>query len=102
VEFKPMKKSQSLGLIGAGILATTVAFVPMTSPASAQTSTTTAPNTTTTQRTYDNTANNDDRGLWGLAGLAGLFGLLGKRREDETRRTTMGEDATVYRDPSRR
>ncbi len=98
-----MKKSQSLGLISAGILATSVALIPMTSPASAQTSTTTAPSTTTTQRTYDNTANNDDRGLWGLAGLAGLFGLLGgKRREDETRRTTVGEDAAVYRDPSRR
>lgn len=96
-----MKKSRSLGLIGTGILATSVALIPMTSPASAQTSTTTTPTTTTTERTYD-TTNNDDRGLWGLAGLVGLFGLLGgKRREDDNRRT-MGDDATVYRDPSRR
>lgn len=98
-----MKKSQSIGLIGASILATSVALLPMTSPASAQTSTTTTPSTTTTERTYDNTNNNDDRGLWGLAGLAGLLGLLGgRKRHEEDNRRTMGDDATVYRDPSRR
>jgi MYXO-CTERM domain-containing protein len=96
-----MKKLQSIGLISAGILATSAVLIPMTSPASAQTSTTTTPSTTTTQRTYDNNNNNDDRGLWGLAGLAGLLGLLGKRREEDNRRT-MGNDETVYRDPSRR
>jgi hypothetical protein len=96
-----MKKTRSLGLIGASIIATSVALIPTTSPVSAQTSTTTTPTTTTTERTYD-TTNNDDRGLWGLAGLVGLLGLLGgKRREDDHRRT-MGDDATVYRDPSRR
>jgi hypothetical protein len=97
-----MKKSQSIRLIGAGILATSVALLPMTAPASAQTSTTTTPNTTTTQRTYDTTTNNDDRGLWGLAGLAGLLGLLGGKRRDDEHRRTMDDDATVYRDPSRR
>jgi MYXO-CTERM domain-containing protein len=97
-----MKKSQSIGIIGAGTLAIGVALIPMTSPAVAQTSTTTTPSTTTTERSYENTNNNDDRGLWGLAGLAGLFGLLGGKRREHDNRRTMGEDANVYRDPSRR
>ena len=102
-----MKQSSSIGIIGACILATSVAIVPMTLSASAQTSTTTTTPSTgtssTTQRTYDTTRNQDDRGLWGLLGLTGLFGLLGgKRRHDDNRATTMRNDETVYRDPSRR
>jgi hypothetical protein len=92
-----MKPSSSLALISAGILATVISVVPMTSPAAAQTTTSPGTGTTgTTTTTYEN--NNDDRGLWGLTGLLGLFGLMGRRKEEHT--NTRRDDAPVYRDPS--
>jgi hypothetical protein len=105
MEFRTMKQSSSIGLIGACILATSVAIVPMTLPASAQTTTTPRTGTgsttgVTTERTYEN--NNDDRGLWGLAGLAGLFGLLGSKKRHDDSRSEMRDDTTLHRDPSRR
>lgn len=99
-----MKKSSSLALIAAGILATTVSVVPMTSPATAQvapgTDNTTTPATgdrdTRNTTTYER--NDDKSGLWGLAGLAGLLGFLGRRKEDDT--TVRRGDTPVYRDPN--
>ncbi len=92
-----MKPSSSIAYISAGILATIVSVVPMTSPAAAQTTPATSSQGTTTT-TYDNT--NYDRGLWGLTGLLGLFGLFGRRKEDSNTTTTRRDDAPVYRDPS--
>lgn len=100
-----MKKLSSIALIAAGILATTVSVVPMTSPAAAQvasprTDTTTTP-TTDTQRTNTTTTyqrDDDKSGLWGLAGLAGLLGFLGRRKEDDS--IVRRGDTPVYRDPN--
>jgi hypothetical protein len=90
-----MQKSSTLKLIGAGILATSITFIPMTVPASAQVATPRTSSQDTTTTTYEE--RNDDRGLWGLAGLAGLFGLLGRRKESHS---SNRDDAPVYRDPS--
>ncbi len=97
-----MQKSSLIKFISAGILATSVLIIPMTSPASAQTSGTgtngtTGTTGTTTTTNYDN--NNYNPGLWGLTGLLGLFGLLGRRKE-EAHTTTRRDDTPVYRDPS--
>jgi hypothetical protein len=106
MEFKPMKKLSSLALIAAGILATTVSIVPMTSPAAAQGAprtgaTTTTPATgnqgTSTTTTYER--NDDKSGLWGLAGLVGLFGFLGRRKDEEDTTIRRG-DTPIYRDPN--
>jgi MYXO-CTERM domain-containing protein len=94
-----MKQLSSLGFIVACAITTSVATIPMTSPASAQAQVNTP--RTTTERTYE-TANNDNSGLWGLAGLAGLLGLLGSKRRHDENRTVMRDDEPVYRDPSRR
>jgi hypothetical protein len=96
-----MQQSSLVKFISAGLLATSVLVIPMTAPASAQTSGTRTDGTTgttgiTTTTSYDN---NDDRGLWGLSGLLGLFGLLGRRKE-ENHTTTRRDDAPAYRDPS--
>ena len=98
-----MKKSSSIALISAGILATIVSVVPMTSPATAQTVTGTGTQGTGTERTGTTTTNyernNDNSGLWGLSGLLGLFGLVGRKKEESN---TRRDDAPVYRDPSTR
>jgi MYXO-CTERM domain-containing protein len=100
-----MKKLSSIALIAAGILATTVSIVPMTSPAAAQTapgtgSTTTSPATgdrgTGTMTNYER--NDDKSGLWGLVGLAGLLGFLGRRKDDDS--TVRRGDTPIYRDPN--
>jgi hypothetical protein len=99
MEFKPMKKSSSIAFINAGILATFVSVVPMTSPAAAQVTTpATGSQGTGTTTTYERN-NDDNSGLWGLTGLVGLFGLLGRRKEED-RTTTRRDDTPVYRDPS--
>ncbi len=97
-----MQKSSLIKFISAGILATSVLVIPITSPASAQTSGTGTNGTTgstgsTTTTNYDNKSY--DPGLWGLTGLLGLFGLLGRRKE-EIHTTTRRDDAPAYRDPS--
>ncbi len=96
-----MQKSSLVKFISASILATSVLALPMTAPASAQTSGTGTDGTTGTTGTTTTTSyeNNYDPGLWGLTGLLGLFGLLGRRKE-ETRTTTRRDDAPAYRDPS--
>jgi hypothetical protein len=95
-----MKKSSSLALISANMLATIVSIVPMTAPAAAQVA---APRTdnqgTNTTTTYER--NNDNSGLWGLAGLVGLLGFLGRRKE-EGRTITRRDDMPGYRDPNAR
>ena len=102
-----MQKSSSIAFISAGILAAVVSIVPMTSPATAQTSsgigtqgTGTGAGTTTTTYERSNERNTDNSGLWGLTGLVGLFGLLGRRKVEEDRTTIRRDDAPVYRDPS--
>ena len=93
-----MKPSSSIAFISAGILATIVSVVPMTSPAAAQTTPGTGTQGTgTTTTTYER--NNDNSGLWGLAGLAGLLGFFGRRKEED-RTVTRRDDAPVYRDPT--
>ncbi|MBD1839032.1 WGxxGxxG-CTERM domain-containing protein [Coleofasciculus sp. FACHB-64] len=93
-----MKNSNLSKLMSAGVLAASVALVPMTLPASAQTDTTTSPGTTNTapSQGVDNTNTNTegDRGFdWGwlgLLGLAGLAGLAGRKNHE----------TTAYRDPN--
>jgi LPXTG-motif cell wall-anchored protein len=78
--------------ISAGALTASLAILPLTVSAQAQTNTTdpgvnTAPTTTTTYRED----NNFDWGWLGLLGLLGLAGLAGKNRREEP---------TRYRDPN--
>lgn len=88
-----MNVSKISKFIAAGVLATSVAVVPLNAPASAQTNT--APDTTTNtaprQGVNDTERDNDfDWGWLGLLGLAGLAGLAGRKREEPAR----------YRDPN--
>jgi MYXO-CTERM domain-containing protein len=100
-----MKNSNLSKFLSAGVLAASVALVPLTLPASAQTesapsgtTTNTAPDTTTTapSQGVDNTTTNTegDRdfnwGWLGLLGLAGLAGLSGRKNDDRV----------AYRDPN--
>ena len=93
-----MKISNLSKLMSAGVLAASVAFVPMTLPASAQSDTTTSPDTTTTapsqgvENTTTNTEGDRDFnwGWLGLLGLAGLAGLSGRKNDDRV----------AYRDPN--
>ncbi len=78
-----MKKSSSLAFISAGILASIVSFIPMTSPAAAQTNSGTGTQGTSATSTYQE-PNRDNSGLWGLTGLLGLLGFLGRRKDDRT------------------
>ena len=78
-----MKKSSSLAFISAGILASIVSVVPMTSPAAAQINSGTGTQGTSTTSTYQE-PNRDNSGLWGLTGLLGLLGFLGRRKDDRT------------------
>lgn len=97
-----MKNSNLSKLMSAGVLAASVALVPMTLPASAQTdnsapgTTNTAPDTTTTtpSQGVNNADYEGDRDFnWGWLGLLGLAGLagLGGRKNDER---------VAYRDPN--
>lgn len=78
--------------VGAGVLTLSMAIMPLTLPASAQTKTTDPGNNTTSTTTT--TANDDggfDWGWLGLLGLLGLGGLTGRKRNNE---------AVAYRDPN--
>ncbi len=83
-------KSNITKAVGAGIIALSVAVLPSTLPAQAQT--TTQPGTTTTPgvRVYEQD-DGFDWGWLGLLGLLGLAGLAGRKRNDEP---------TRYRDPN--
>ncbi|NEQ22100.1 MAG: WGxxGxxG-CTERM domain-containing protein [Microcoleus sp. SIO2G3] len=79
-------KSLLSKVVGASILAASVAFVPFNLPVNAQTNT--APDTTTTTDQGVQTAEYDDEdsfdwGWLGLLGLAGLAGLAGRKRHDD-------------------
>lgn len=72
---------------GAGLLAASLAFASLVSPASAQT-TPQRTDTDTTPRENVRTVNDDndfDWGWLGLLGLAGLAGLAGRKHEEPTR-----------------
>lgn len=96
-----MNVSKLSKFIAAGVIATSVAVVPLNSPASAQTNT--VPNTTTDtvprQGVYETRRDNDfDWGWLGLLGLLGLAGLAGRKREEPTRYRDPNEvDTTTYR-----
>lgn len=100
-----MKRSDLSKVVGAGILAASLAVVPLTLPASAQTTTDTTPSTgVDTRRTDTNTADyntrgdddNNDWGWLGLLGLIGLAGLLPRKREEPVRYEVNREpDATT-------
>ncbi|MBW4613930.1 MAG: WGxxGxxG-CTERM domain-containing protein [Desmonostoc vinosum HA7617-LM4] len=76
--------------ISTGVLTLSMAILPLT--VSAQAQTTTQPRTDTVPRTTTYNERNDfDWGWLGLIGLLGLAGLAGKRRDNEP---------TRYRDPN--
>ncbi|HEY9832682.1 MAG TPA: WGxxGxxG family protein [Stenomitos sp.] len=68
--------------ISAGVIAASLAVLPLAVPAQAQTENT-APDTTYNQRTDDvDTANTNDDFNWGWLGLLGLAGLAGLARKN--------------------
>jgi hypothetical protein len=77
--------------VWAGLVAVSLAALPLTLPASAQTTT---PDTTTTTPTYQTENRGFDWGWLGLFGLIGLAGLTGKS-ESKSNRTS-----TSYNDPN--
>lgn len=94
-----MKISNVSKLIGAGVLAASVAVVPFNLPASAQVDTapdaTTVPGADVADTNYDN---DFDWGWLGLLGLAGLAGLAGRKRNTEVRYRDADEvGSTTYR-----
>lgn len=101
-----MKNSKLSKLIGAGILATSLAVLPLTLPASAQTTSPSDSTTTDTTTTAPNQGVNNEQGDrdfdWGwlgLIGLAGLAGLAGnKRREPVAYREPDTTRSTTYRE----
>ena len=80
-----MKFSNLSKIVGAGVLAASVAVVPFNLPASAQSNTAPGNTTTAPNQTVDNTNqdNDFDWGWLGLLGLAGLAGLAGRKRNDD-------------------
>lgn len=99
-----MKRSDLSKVVGAGILAASLAVVPLSLPASAQSTTDTAPSTgVDTRRTDTNTRDystrdyndNNDWGWLGLLGLIGLAGLLPRRREEHRYEVNREPDATT-------
>ncbi|AFZ17018.1 WGxxGxxG family protein [Allocoleopsis franciscana] len=93
-----MKLSNLSKVVSAGAIAASLAIVPLTAPAQAQTQDT-APGTTYNQRTGDvdtaYTDNDFDWGWLGLLGLAGLAGLLPKKRHETVHYTTQDPDVVA-------
>lgn len=95
-----MKHSNLSKFVGAGVLTLSMAILPLTLPASAQTgtgsdTTETAPSTTgdNMQSQGSEAAETGDRDFdWGWLGLIGLAGLAGLARKRE--------EPTRYRDPA--
>lgn len=83
-----MKVSKLSTVMSAGAIAASLAILPVTASAQAQTDTT-APDTNNRTTTVDTADNNDDFdwGWLGLLGLAGLAGLLPKKRQEPVRYT---------------
>jgi LPXTG-motif cell wall-anchored protein len=101
-----MKISNLSKLISVGALSLSLAVLPHTIPASAQTNSGTSGSTTTTNTADDNSF---DWGWLGLLGLFGLAGLAGKKRtEERTEERRLGttteerrfDEAPRYRDPN--
>ncbi|HEY9811187.1 MAG TPA: WGxxGxxG family protein [Halomicronema sp.] len=98
-----MNRSSIRNLIGASVVAASLAVLPATLPASAQTNTPSGTDTTTTSpnyrtddvRTTDTTRDNDFD--WGWLGLLGLLGLAGLARRKEPARYTTERDPDVVR-----
>lgn len=97
-----MKFSNVSKFLGAGVIAASLAVVPITLPAHAQNNT----SGTSTQRTGDvdargpiskntNRDDNNDLGWFGLIGLAGLAGLAGKKRRETVHHSSSDPDAVV-------
>jgi len=91
-----MKAAALSKFIGAGVLSLSLATLPLTVPASAQTDAGTVGTTgTDTTATYNNTntAVEGDRDFdWGWLGLLGLIGLAGLTKKSH-------EEPTRYREP---
>lgn len=92
-----MKPSNMSKFVGAGLIAASLAVVPLNLPASAQTQNDAANNGTDTQQTGDAADTDDDFdwGWLGLLGLAGLAGLAGLKRRDSVHRVSSDPDVAV-------
>jgi len=99
-----MKLSKVSKVVSAGAIAASLAILPLTVPAQAQTQNS-APDTTSSQQsgqqsTGVSTANTDntddfDWGWLGLLGLAGLAGLLPKKRHETVHYSTQDPDVVA-------
>lgn len=96
-----MNSSKVSQALKAGVIAASLAIVPVVLPASAQTNTTTtSPDTTYTAPTQDVNTAEDDRDFdWGWLGLLGLAGLAGlaRKRQEPARTYTTERDPDVAR-----
>jgi hypothetical protein len=94
-ELSRLMKSNFITAIGAGVLTLSMAVLPLTLSAQAQTTTdpgsTSSGTSTSGTTTYNDDRNGFDWGWLGLIGLAGLAGLGGKKSENQP---------TAYRDPN--
>ncbi len=97
-----MKFSKVSKFIGAGVIAASLAVVPLTLPAHAQsntsgTSTQRSGNVNATGPIPDNTNRDrkNDLGWFGLIGLAGLAGLAGKKHRETVHHTSSNPDVVV-------
>ena len=88
-----MKRSNLSKVVGAGVVTVSMALLPLTMPASAQTNpdntTTVDPATSGQDVVVENEDDGFDWGWLGLLGLAGLAGLAGRKNSEPT----------AYRDP---
>lgn len=90
-----MQLSNLSKVVSAGVIATSLAVVPLTLPVQAQdnsTGTSTAPNAEV--ETTD-AENGFDWGWLGLLGLAGLAGLAGKKRQETVHHVDRNPDVVV-------
>ncbi len=96
-----MKASKLSKLVGAGVIAASLAVVPLSIPAQAQDN---PPGTSTQQNSgvdadgpiVDGTErDNNDWGWIGLLGLTGLAGLLGKKRQESVHHVNHDPDVVV-------
>lgn len=87
-----MKSNSLINLLGGSLLALSLAILPSTLPASAQTTTTdpVAPGTTTTT-----TADDNDGFDWGWLGLLGLIGLAGLKGRDRDTSNSYSDRTTA-------
>lgn len=93
-----MKTSKLSKFIGASLVTLSLASLPIVSPVSAQTNTTTGGTTTegvnTTDRTVYQERDSFDWGWLGLLGLIGLAGLAGRNKHEEPVRYREPDEAS--------